>query len=87
MLTDKFQEFFEENFDVDTFLALNRKSFTLESLKKDLENYSTTIQNSLVELINRYMYRDTETQTHTQTHTHKHTHTHTHTQTHIFSKI
>lgn len=48
-----FQEFFEENFDVDSFLALNRKSFTLESLKKDLENYSTTIQNSLVELINR----------------------------------
>ncbi|KAL5268859.1 hypothetical protein ACHWQZ_G002633 [Mnemiopsis leidyi] len=47
------EEFFEENFDVDTFLALNRKSFTLESLKKDLENYSTTIQNSLVELINR----------------------------------
>lgn len=47
------EEFFEENFDVDSFLALNRKSFTLESLKKDLENYSTTIQNSLVELINR----------------------------------
>ncbi|XP_063684244.1 conserved oligomeric Golgi complex subunit 2-like [Bolinopsis microptera] len=47
------EEFFEDNFDVDTFLALNRKSFTLESLKKDLENYSTTIQNSLVELINR----------------------------------
>ena len=51
-----FQEFFEDSFNVDAFLSLNRKSFTLESLKKDLENYSTTIQNSLVELINRYAF-------------------------------
>ena len=36
----KAEDFFEDDFDIDSFLALNRKSFTLDSLKKDLDNYS-----------------------------------------------